>query len=178
MTGAQRCRRDELDRLVALAPAQVRRSFARILAELQRLWLESEEPPAAAAAARSPTLVTDGHKSYPRAIRAEQTLVALREEGRCRHLQIDSRAPRTFTNPMFSANHFDREIRKDVSAHVRESVQFTRRASNAMERLWFYGVWHNCFKARRINGSDRRTHAEHAGVPTELLPGCEGGRIS
>ena len=168
MTASQRRRRDELDARVAIEPGQVRRSFSRILAEMQRLWLEPEVRPHCPHP-RSLTLTTDRHKSYPLAIADEPVLGAFAAEGLFAHRQVDSRAPRTFTNPMFSANYFDREIRKDIAAHVRESVQYARRANNAMDRMWLYGVWHNCFKPRRINGGDTRTHAEYAGVPTEQL---------
>ena len=173
MTVAQRRRRDELDARIAIAPAQVRRSFSRTLAEMQRLWLEPEVKPCRSYP-RHLTLTTDRHKSYPLAIGDEATLGAHARELRFTHRQVDSRAPRSFANPMFSANYFDREIRKDISSHVRDSVQFARRANNAMQRMWLYGVWHNCFKPRRINGADARTHAEHAGVPTEVLHRVRG----
>ena len=85
------------------------------------------------------------------------------------HLRIDSRLPRSRSSPLFSVNYFDREIRKDQACHVRETVQWSRDVNHSMDRMWLYGVWHNCFKAWRIRGPDDRTHAEYAGVAENVL---------
>ena len=85
------------------------------------------------------------------------------------HRRIDSKRARTYHNPLFAVNYFDREIRKDMACHVRETVQWSREVNNAMDRMWLYAVWHNCFKPRRLNGTDARTHAEHAGVSEAVL---------
>jgi len=162
MTDAQRRRRDELKRLVALASDQTERSFARIITEMGYLWGSGTEK-------RVMTLATDRHRSYRRVITGDRELVERAASGRFIHLRIDSRSPRTRANPLFSVNYFDREIRKDQACHVRETVQWSRDVNHAMERMWLYGVWHNCFKARRIRSPDQRTHAEHAGVAKNAL---------
>ena len=166
MSPAQRRRRDALVERDVIAGAQVRRSFSRILDEMQRLWYE---PSQRRSGTTQLVLSTDRHNSYTRAIAADAQLCGLGAQGVFIHRQVDSRAPRTVSNPLFSANYFDREIRKDISAHVRQSVQFARSVNNAMQRLWLYAVWHNCFKARRINGADHSTHAEHIGLSAQLL---------
>lgn len=162
MTDAQRRRRDALNRQVPLARGQVERSFARIISEMGWLW--SRNPRKATL-----TLFTDRHRSYHRVITGDGELVAAATAGRFVHRRIDSRRPRTRSNPLFAVNYFDREVRKDVASHARETVQWSRDVNNAMDRMWLYGVWHNCFKRRRINGPDQRTHAEHAGAPAGLL---------
>lgn len=162
MTHDQRRRRDALNRRVALAAGQTERSFARILSEVGYLWLQ---PPSK----QTLVLTTDCHKSYRRVIDCDRQLIRLRDAGRFVHRRIESSRPRTRKNPLFSVNYFDREIRKDQACHVRETVQYSRDVNNAMERMWLYGVFHNCFKRRRINGTDPRTHAESTGVPGKAL---------
>jgi len=157
MTEAQRLRRDELKRSVALARGQTEQSFARIVTEMGYLWGSGTDRPVM-------TLATDRHRSYRRVITGDGELLEGEASGRFIHLQIDSRSPRSRTNPLFSVNYFDREIRKDQACHVRETVQWSRDVNHAMDRMWLYGVWHNCFKARRIRSPDRGTHAEYAGV--------------
>ena len=88
-----------------------------------------------------------------------------------RHIRIESRAARTRENPLFPVNYFDRELRKDLAEHVRETVRFARNVNHSMERLWIYTHLHNHSKRYRINDpvSEHRTHAEQAGAtPSEL----------
>lgn len=162
MTEAQRRRRDELNARVAVAAGQTERSFARILTEVGYLWSQSPSR-------QRLVLATDCHKSYRRVIEGDREVSRLHETGRFTHHRIESTRPRTRSNPLFSVNYFDREIRKDQACHVRETVQWSRDTNNAMERMWLYGVFHNCFKRRRINGHDPRTHAEHAGVRAGVI---------
>ena len=162
MTDAQRRRRDELNRTVALASGQTERSFARIVSEIGYLWGDGSHKPVM-------TLSTDRHRSYHRVVTGDRELSERTASGRFVHLRIDSRSPRTRANPLFSVNYFDREIRKDQACHVRETVQWSRDVNHAMDRIWLYGVWHNCFKARRIRDPEQRTHAEHAGAPMGTL---------
>lgn len=162
MTDAQRRRRDALNRQVPVAQGQVERSFTRIVSEMGIRW------------ARSPrkatlTLSTDRHRSYYRVITGDGELRAATTAGTFVHRRIDSRRPRTRNNPLFAVNYFDRELRKDMACHARETVQWSRDVNNAMDRMWLYGVWHNCFKPHRINGPDKQTHAERAGAPEGLL---------
>lgn len=162
MTATQRRRRDNLKRSVALASSQTERSFARIVTEMGCLWGSGTQKPVM-------TLATDRHPSYRRVLTGDQELAERTASGQFVHLRVDSRSPRTQTNPLFSVNYFDREIRKDQACHVRETVQWSRDVNHAMDRMWLYGVWHNCFKARRIRDPAQKTHAEHAGVPRGLL---------
>jgi transposase-like protein len=85
------------------------------------------------------------------------------------HVTVNSKAPRTLTNDLFSVNYLDREIRKDNANHVRETVQFSRNVNNSMERLAIYGLYHNYVKPYRINSSEDRVHAEVAGINRMLI---------
>lgn len=166
MTEAQRRQRDELKRQVVLASSQTERSFARVVTEMGYLWASGTDKPVM-------TLATDRHRCYRRVITGDRELVEEEASGRFVHLQIDSRSPRSRGNPLFSVNYFDREIRKDQACHVRETVQWSRDVNHSMDRMWLYGVWHNCFKAWRIRSPDRGTHAEYAGV---AKPDLEQGK--
>jgi len=115
-------------------------------------------------------LFTDRHRSYRKA------LDDLRPQDRSAlvHHPCSSTAPRTVSNELFSVNYLDREIRKDLAEHTRETVQFARNAVNQMERLAVYRAYHNYFKPYRIGGGreeGRITHAERAGIPGELIRG-------
>ncbi len=68
-------------------------------------------------------------------------------------------------------NYIDREIRKDLAEHRRETVCFARNAALSLQRMWIYLVHHNCCKPYRISPRCRLTHAEHAGVSHKLLAG-------
>jgi hypothetical protein len=151
-----------LNRQVPVAKGQVERSFARIVSEMGFLWARSLKKPTL-------TLSTDRHRSYHWVITGDGELRAATTAGTFVHQRIDSHRPRTRSNPLFPVNYFDRELRKDLACHARETVQWSRDVNNAMDRMWLYGVWHNCFKPHRINGPDKRTHAERAGAPVGLL---------
>ena len=112
-------------------------------------------------------LFTDCHQSY---IRVLKNLTAA-ERSRLIHRLCSSRLPRTVSNELFSVNYLDREIRKDLAEHTRETVQFGRNAVNQMERLAIYRAYHNYFKAFRIGSGEEKevTHAEKAGIPSEAI---------
>jgi hypothetical protein len=78
------------------------------------------------------------------------------------HRTISSRAARTRANPLFPVNHLDRELRKDLHEHARETVCFGRNVNRQMERLTLYLWWHNYRKPHRARG-DPRSNAEVAG---------------
>ena len=91
------------------------------------------------------------------------------EAGRLVHTRTDSRAARDHRNPLFPVNYIDREFRKDLAEHVRETVRFARNVNHSMERLMVYLLDHNVRKRYRINDpvSLSRTHAGEAGILRE-----------
>jgi transposase-like protein len=141
MTKGQKARRIELEGRFRADPRGIERSFTRIASESLRVL--SDEGRAAIA------LWTDEHQAYPRGIAASPCAQALNKLGRLVHRTVSSRAARTRANPLFPVNYLDRELRKDLHEHVRESVCFGRNVNRQMERLSLYLFYHNFIKAHR-----------------------------
>ena len=157
MTDSQRRRRECIERSDPSDPGELERSFTQLGTEAVRLW-HRRASHESSATVPSGTLVTDEHQTYPRAI------LPLRAETQISHLQISSRRARTRENPLFAVNYMDREIRKDLAEHHRETVCFARNAANSIARMWVYLVWHNTGKPYRISPQSELTHAEVTGV--------------
>ena len=154
MTEAQKRKRSELESRFRAAPGSVVASFARIVGQALRVLAESFRP--------SLELWTDEHRAYPRAIAASACAAALRDQGRLLHQTVSSRAARTRDNPLFPVNYLDRELRKDLHEHVRESVCFGRNVNRQMERLELYLFYHNYMKEHRARWRGL-SHARMAG---------------
>ena len=154
MTAAQRMRRQALERIDRADSGELALRFSELLETATDLW-QSVAP-----AAR--VLLTDCHLVYPRAL-AQIPL------GAVTHHRISSRLARTTTNRLFSVNYIDREIRKDLAEHHRQTVCFARNAALSLQRMWIYLVHHNYCKDYRISPRCRLTHAEQAGVDHTLL---------
>jgi len=154
MSDAQRLRREALERIDRTDSGELARRFAELLENATGLW--SLVRPAAR------VLLTDCHPVYRSAL--AQTPV-----GSVTHHRISSRLPRTMSNRLFSVNYIDREIRKDLAEHHRETVCFARNAALSLQRMWIYLVHHNYCKPYRISPRCRLTHAEQAGVDHRLL---------
>ena len=149
MRPAQRVRRGELERRDRPEPDERRRRFAELIVEAARLWARS------APALR--LLITDYDTSYPAAVAA----VGLTD---IRHWRVSSKRPRTRGNPLFAVNYIDREMRKDLAEHRRETPCFARSAARSLLRAWLYAAYHNYCKLYRIGVGCTHTHAQHAGV--------------
>jgi hypothetical protein len=152
MTPLQKARREELDRVARPDPRAAEKSFARAAGEALRVLSDGSRPRL--------RLWTDEHRAYPRAIRGSACLASLCDLGRLEHRTVPSRAPRTRSNPLFPVNYLDRELRKDLKEHVRETACFGRNVNRQMERLTVYLWWHNFGKAHRA----REGPGSHAGV--------------
>jgi transposase-like protein len=87
-----------------------------------------------------------------------------------RHHTTSSHDPRTVSNDLFSVNYIDRECRKDLAEHHRETTCHARETCDSVERMCVYSTIHNFFKDYRINPgkSEYRTHADAAGIPREF----------
>ena len=109
-------------------------------------------------------LHTDEKREY-------QTVIASSGLLECglKHLTTPSRQARTYRNPLWAVNYYDRELRKDQANHVRQTTRWSREANNCMERMYMYAGYHNFFKPFRIKHPDKRTHAEVAGTPATAI---------
>ncbi len=154
MTEGQKRARRRLERLFRPPPRAIEAAFRDIAAECLRV-LDDESRAGL-------TLWTDEKADYRRALAAEPCVAFLAREGRIVHRTVSSRAARTRVNPLFPVNYLDRELRKDLHEHVRETVCFGRNVNRQMERLTLYLFIHNYRKRFRIP-SDHRSHAEVAG---------------
>ena len=151
--------RQIIDRLYALIPFEdkpSKRSFRDIMMSLQNL------------AEQDVTLHTDEHPVYPIVIEE------LKRSGcfeNINHRVTSSQVFRNTSNNLFCVNYIDRQIRKDLAEHVRETVQFARNSNNCMERFVCYSFWHNFQKPFRVDRKKRgfETHAEAAGFDMERL---------
>ncbi|MFW6234195.1 MAG: hypothetical protein ACOC4I_02325 [Spirochaetota bacterium] len=155
MSKAQRRRRDLLESQYRSDPKGVERSFAVLVGEAVRLWDRQRTQGLHPCC----VITTDEHQSYPRAI------LPYRFSTDIQHHTVSSRQARTGQNPLFAVNYIDREIRKDLAEHHRETVCFARHASHSIARMWVYLVWHNLEKPFRISPRQDRSHAEVSGVP-------------
>ena len=112
-------------------------------------------------------LYTDDHRAYPKAFRQIRDF-----SDHFRHVRISSRKVRSRHNPLFPVNYLDRQFRKDLSDHGRETVQYSRCPSAMMSRLTVYQLFHNSIMHHRVKAArkgDRQTRSELMGVPTADL---------
>ena len=157
MTAFQSRVREALETLYRSSPQALTASFAELLEHVQQRYLASSYRPM--------TLHTDEKSEYRRALSKNDRLCQAIAEKGFAHNQISSRAKRTKHNPLFPVNYLDRELRKDLAEHVRETVRFARNVNHSMERLWIYAYRHNFKKRFRINDpvTVQRTHGEQTG---------------
>jgi hypothetical protein len=156
MTDEQRSRRTQLEQRFRADPKGVRRSFRRLYSMLCHLICDGK--------LRSCELATDEHSAYQLAAAEHRALEALTYQGRCTQIRVSSKRPRTHFNPLFAVNYLDRQIRKDMAEHVRETVCFGRNVNRALDRMVIYLTYHNLKKPFREVKGDFRSHAEVAGM--------------
>jgi transposase-like protein len=110
-------------------------------------------------------LATDKHTAYRPALKAVPVLAQALREGRLVHLQVSSRAARTRTNPLFPVNYVDRQIRKNLAEHVRETVRQGREVNCQMERMAIFTALHNFLTPHRIEDyADAGASIRHASI--------------
>ncbi|MFW5729036.1 MAG: hypothetical protein ACOCYG_05180, partial [Spirochaetota bacterium] len=122
---------------------------------------------------RKVELFTDEHTAYRPALKAVPALATALREGRLVHQRVSSRAARIPSNPLFPVNYVDRQIRKNLAEHVRETVRQGREINCQMERMAIFMVLHNFMTPHRITdradaGADER-HASIADVPADQV---------
>ena len=163
MTPVQKRIRAALEELYRPSPEALTESFSELLDHVHARLERCERDRL--------TLNTDGKLEYCRALSQCKALAGPIAEKRLVHERTDSRAIRDARNPLFSVNYIDRELRKDLAEHVRETVRFARNVNHCMERLWIYLFDHNTRKRYRINDpvASHRTHALVAGVEPTVI---------
>jgi len=158
MSEVQKRMRAALEALYRAPPQALSESFGELLEHLHRRF---------AASSRRPLILnTDKKLEYAQALSAHSGLREACKRGEFAHHRTDSRAVRDRRNPLFPVNYIDRELRKDLAEHVRETVRFARNVNHSMERIWVYLLEHNLHKRFRINDpvSLVRGHADEAGA--------------
>jgi hypothetical protein len=163
MTPVQKRLRSAFDALYRCPPKALTASFTELLEHLHRRLQRSTHRPV--------VLDTDRKLEYRQALAAHTGLKQAIERGEFAHRLTDSRAVRDRRNPLFAVNYIDRELRKDLAEHVRETVRFARNVNHSMERLWVYLLGHNVEKRFRINDpvDVQRSHADEAGVSRKVV---------
>ena len=169
MTARQKIARKSLEERFKAHPKNIENSFRTLLDLIQRWSPKSSEDPL--------ILITDEKKEYERALRNHHSYDEELYSGHWRHLKVNSKLPRTRFNPLFPVNYIDREIRKDMACHARETVQWVRNVNNAMQRMFLYLYDHNVRKPFRIinSGNDNQRHATEAGIQKAKLESLTQG---
>jgi len=165
MTRHQKRMREKLEQTYRAPKQGIQASFTRLLGLIPKLWDRALLPQL--------RLWTDEHHAYPRSILHVSHLAQCQCDGSFVHSTWPSKAHRTISNPLFPANYFDRELRKDIAAFRRESTCYTRNTANGLARLMLHLVYHNYQKPFRV-GPGRKTenvHAEIAGVSAARIAG-------
>jgi len=130
MPEAQKERRTQLEAALGRAdPKALMRALVEVLTESLQ-------------GATTAHVWSDRHKTYPYAIAKVQGCEV-------EHETIDSRAPRTASNPLFEVNVLDLLLRHCLKDHTRETIAFGRRRQHSIYRMAVFTVWRNCMKLRR-----------------------------
>ena len=161
MTDKQRERRRQIEKVFRADPKGIERSFRRLYGRLSHLICDGKQA--------GVVLATDEHPAYRRALKKHFSLRALGKQLRFGKIEVSSKRCRNRMNPLFSVNYLDRQIRKDMAEHVRETVCFGRNVSRSIDRLTIYLTYHNLRKPYREVRGDLRTHAEVAGVSERMV---------
>lgn len=140
-----------------------KRSIKDILDTVDRLHKRSGSPYCC--------LHTTTQTDYLKGLKSHPSLGIILKEGHLIHRQYPSGKSHNRNSPLFSCDYLNRQIRKDLAEHVRETVQFTKDMNNSAERFTVYRFWHNYEKPWRIHRKDRvfETHADAAGVSPDAI---------
>jgi transposase-like protein len=163
MTEAQRARRSRLEEQFWPAYKGVELSFSDVVDEVVRLKDRC--------GSTSVKFITDEKKEYGKALWNHKDMNRFLRDRQIVHIKISSRKVRTARNPLFAVNYLDRQMRKDLCNHVRETVCFSRNVNNCMEKHMIYLMYHNYIKLFRENQryQNKLTHAEVAGIGKHII---------
>ena len=164
MTQAQRKKRDEIEKTYRAPGNAIYKSSKEMLNFGCQLAFESRHLPI--------TILSDEKQEYARALSRIRPFRDWRVPGLLVHSTTSSRAVRTLDNPLFPVNYLDRQLRKDLAEHVRETIRFAKRLEFSLERAAIHLTHHNYFKVfrSRLTGEDRKiTHAQEAGLDPGMI---------
>lgn len=165
MTARQRALRSIIDRHWCPPRGAVRTDVTSLLEDASAMICGG------CSGSTSITIATDLHRAYPAALAAVPALARARAAGTLRQLRISSRAARTVHNRLFPVNYVDREIRKCLGEHVRETLKHGREVNCQMERMAIFMVAHNFLTPHRIrDGVQALTHAPTRARVAGLAP--------
>jgi hypothetical protein len=164
MTTTQKKTAAHLYTTIKLERGALTRSFREVLHSVLRYLSPQDDRPL--------VIITDEKPEYRRVIEHLSVSHYAGGNARIAHQRISGKCPRTVHNPLFASNYLEREIRKDLAAHHRESVCYNRNVANGMLRMALYLLHHNYVKPFRIGKHGHpATHAEAAGVKERGWPG-------
>ena len=168
MTEQQKKKRSSLEQTFKADPQWIRKSFRNIAKDIGDLAARSSLNPV--------HLITDKKREYPTALNDVRVTQELLNEGKLVHERYSSKLARTRTNPLFAVNYIDRQLRKNLANHVRETVQFSRNVNDGLSRLWIFLLEHNYFKQFRIARREYEgvSHGDIAGIHTDDITRSRG----
>ena len=117
------------------------------------------------------TVFTDEKREYKQCLKRNEPITRYNGSSFIlKQKRIKSTKHRDLRNELFPVNYIDREIRKDLAEHHRETTCFARNVNNSVSRMMVYLVHHNFFKPYRLNGRKQKgmSHADAAGIPRDL----------
>ena len=163
MTAGQTRRARQLYAKSVLEHGGVSRTFREVLDSLRMVRPHHAYVPL--------VITTDEKPEYVRVLDHHPLFRTQDEFHRVIHQRINAQLPRNAANPLFASNYLDREIRKDLANHHRETACFSRNVANGLCRLAVYMVHHNYFKRFCITAPcwDKRLHGEAAGIPRAVI---------
>ncbi|GAB1433256.1 hypothetical protein MASR2M29_18810 [Spirochaetota bacterium] len=162
MTKKQKKTRAELEKSFRPDKNAVTMAFKEALKVLEKVWKPE--------VVSKLELWTDEHKAYPLALKRVPRLNEALAKGELIHKTHSSKAIRTKHNPLFSANYYDRELRKDIAAFRRESTCFSRNVCCGLMRFNLHLIYHNYYKLYRIKEPlVDYVHAEAAGLSLFMI---------
>jgi hypothetical protein len=117
------------------------------------------------------TLKTDSNPSYAKPVKDQARKCAQKLQKTIIHERLPDALPQDIKSPLFSANYYRRELRKDIACFRKDGTCMSRNVSAAMLRLANYLVWHNYVKPYRFKHADKAkiVHAQKAGVDQKAM---------
>jgi hypothetical protein len=162
MTPHQKMMRSKIDAVWRPSRRALERSVRSLFVDMAPIII-GRNPPGS-----TRTLWTDEKREYSHALNSIRRIKMAICCGKLEHKTVSSRIARTRDNPLFPVNYIDREIRKDMGEHARETVKQGRELNCSMERAVVVLGAHTFRKPYRINNrvdiEKELTHAAVAGL--------------